>query len=80
MDPAFGSTTEITALGGITLENMGPGLARMRPCGDWIELNGPRLISTPRDQLGGRLDFSGAWMGMDGWTVRHDKRAHGRAG
>ncbi len=80
MDPAFGSTTEITALGGITLENMGPGLARMRPCGDWIELNGPRLISTPRDQLGGRLDFSGAWMGMDGWTLRHHKPGPGRAG
>jgi kynurenine formamidase len=70
MDQGFGSTTEITALGGITLENMGPGLARMRPCGDWIELNGPRLASTRRDQLGGRLDFSGAWMGMDGWTLR----------
>ena len=49
---------------------MGPGLARMRPCGDWMELNGPRLASTSDDQLGGRLDFSGAWMGMDGWTVR----------
>jgi len=69
MDTGFGSTTEITALGGITLENMGPGLARMRPCGDWIALNGPRLTSTPHDQLGGRLDFSGAWMGMDGWTL-----------
>jgi kynurenine formamidase len=70
MDQGFGSTTEITALGGITLENMGPGLARMRPCGDWIELNGPRLTSTRHDQLDGRLDFSGAWMGMDGWTLR----------
>jgi kynurenine formamidase len=70
MDQNFGSTTEITALGGITLENMGPGLARMRPCGDWMELNGPRLTSTPHDQLGGKLDFSGAWMGMDGWTLR----------
>ncbi len=70
MDQGFGSTTEITALGGITLENMGPGVARMRPCGDWIELNGPRLNSTAHDQLGGRLDFSGAWMGMDGWTLR----------
>jgi kynurenine formamidase len=70
MDQNFGSTTEITALGGITLENMGPGLARMRPCGDWMELNGPRLASTSHDQLGGRLDFSGAWMGMDGWTLR----------
>ena len=70
MDTGFGSTTEITALGGITLENMGSGLARMRPCGDWIALNGPRLASTSHDQLGGRLDFSGAWMGMDGWTLR----------
>jgi hypothetical protein len=49
---------------------MGPGLADMRPCGDWMELSGPRLTSTPHDQLGGRLDFSGAWMGMDGWTLR----------
>ena len=71
MDQDFGSTTEITGLGGITLENMGPGLAHMRACGDWIELNGPRLTSTSHDQLGGSLDFSGAWMGMDGWTVRH---------
>ncbi|HJY99906.1 MAG TPA: cyclase family protein, partial [Streptosporangiaceae bacterium] len=71
MDQGFGSTTEITGLGGITLENMGPGLAQMRPCGDWMELNGPRLTSTPNDQLGGSLDFSGAWMGMDGWTLRH---------
>jgi hypothetical protein len=68
MDQHFGSTTQITALGGITLENMGPGLARMRPCGDWMELNGPRLASTSHNQLGGKLDFSGAWMGMDGWT------------
>jgi kynurenine formamidase len=70
MDQGFGSTTEITALGGITLEKMGPGLASMRPCGDWMELNGPRLSSSGHDQLGGRLDFSGAWMGMDGWTIR----------
>jgi kynurenine formamidase len=70
MDTGFGSTTEITGLGGITLENMGPGLASMRPCGDWIEVNGPRLTSTSSDQLGGKLDFSGAWMGMDGWTLR----------
>jgi kynurenine formamidase len=70
MDQGFGSTTEITGLGGITLENMGPRLAQMRSCGDWIALNGPRLTSTSHDQLGGRLDFSGAWMGMDGWTLR----------
>jgi hypothetical protein len=53
-------------LGRITLENMGPGLAQMRACGDWIEINGPRLTSTSQDQLGGSLDFSGAWMGMAG--------------
>jgi kynurenine formamidase len=72
MDQNFSSTSEITALGGITLENMGPGLAQMRPCGDWMELNGPRLTSTSNDQLGGSLDFSGAWMGMDGWTLRNN--------
>jgi hypothetical protein len=44
--------------------------AARRPCGDWIALNGPRLTSIPYDQLGGRLDCSGAWMGMDGWTLR----------
>ena len=53
-------------MGGIILENMGPGLAQMRACGDWIEINGPRLTSTSQDQLGGSLDFSGAWMGMAG--------------
>jgi hypothetical protein len=37
-----------------TLKSEWAGLARMRPCGDWIELNGPRLTSTPYDQLGGR--------------------------
>jgi kynurenine formamidase len=73
MDQTFSSTSTITGLGGITLENMGPGLAQMRPCGDWMELNGPRLTSTPNDQLGGRLDFSGAWMGMDGWTLRRSE-------
>ncbi len=77
MDTGFGSTTEITALGGITLENMSAGLARMRPCGDWMELNGPRLTSTRHDQLGGKLDFSGAWMGMDGWTLRKIKNHSG---
>jgi kynurenine formamidase len=70
MDQDFRSTDTITGLGGITLENMGPGLAQMRACGDWIEINGPRLTSTSQDQLGGSLDFSGAWMGMDGWTLK----------
>ena len=70
MDQDFSSTSQITGLGGITLENMGPGLAQMRACGDWVEINGPRLTSTSRDQLGGGLDFSGAWMGMDGWTLK----------
>jgi kynurenine formamidase len=70
LDQDFSSTDTITGLGGITLENMGLGLAQMRACGDWIEINGPRLTSTSQDQLGGSLDFSGAWMGMDGWTLK----------
>jgi hypothetical protein len=82
LDQDFSSTDTITGLGGITLENMGPGLAQMRACGDWIEINGPRLTSTSQDQLGGSLDFSGAWMGMDGWTLkpRSNPREESEAG
>jgi hypothetical protein len=73
MDQHFGSTTEITALGGITLENMGPGLARMRPCGRLDGTQRPAADQHPAQparRCQGRLDFSGAWMGMDGWTLR----------
>jgi len=64
MDTGFAATTRATAHGGITLENLGPGLARMRPYGDWIEVNGPRFAATGR-----RPGFSGAQMGMTGFTT-----------
>jgi kynurenine formamidase len=68
-DQNFAATTEATAKGGITLENMGPGLARMRAYGDWIELNGPRYATTAAQRRSGRPGFSGAQMGMTGFTT-----------
>jgi kynurenine formamidase len=68
-DPNFEATTEATGRGGITLENMGPGLARMRPFGDWIELNGPRFATSPAERRAHRPGWSGAQMGMTGFTV-----------
>ena len=68
-DQNFEATTEATAQGGITLENMGPGLARMRAYGDWIELNGPRFATTAAQRRSGRPGFSGAQMGMTGFTT-----------
>jgi kynurenine formamidase len=63
-DANFAATTEATGRGGITLENLGAGLGSMRAFGDWIEVNGPRFQA--RD---GRPGFSGAQMGMTGFTV-----------
>jgi kynurenine formamidase len=68
-DPNFEATTEATGHGGITLENMGPGLAKMRAFGDWIELNGPRYATTAAQRRAGRPGFSGAQMGMTGFTT-----------
>ena len=68
-DQNFEATTEATAQGGITLENMGPGLARMRAFGDWIELNGPRFSTTPAERRAHRPGWSGAQMGMTGFTA-----------
>jgi kynurenine formamidase len=68
-DPSFAATTEATGHGGITLENMGPGLARMRAYGDWIELNGPRFSLTQAQRRAHRPGWSGAQMGMTGFTV-----------
>jgi kynurenine formamidase len=68
-DPNFEATTQATGRGGITLENMGPGLARMRPFGDWIELNGPRFATSPAERRAHRPGWSGAQMGMTGFTV-----------
>jgi kynurenine formamidase len=68
-DASFAATTEATGHGGITLENLGPGLARMRAFGDWIELNGPRFSTTPAERRAHRPGWSGAQTGMTGFTV-----------
>jgi hypothetical protein len=48
---------------------MGPRVGRMRAYGDWIELNGPRYSTTARERRSGRPGFSGAQMGMTGFTT-----------
>ena len=68
-DLNFEATTEATGQGGITLENMGQALGCMRAFGDWIELNGPSYATTPAQRRAGRPGFSGAQMGMTGFTV-----------
>ena len=55
-DEDFSATSITLAKGGITVENVGPGLAKMRPFGDWVSINGAR----PR--------FSGFQMGITGFT------------
>jgi kynurenine formamidase len=56
-DEDFSATSITLAKGGITVENVGPGLVRMRPFGDWVSINGAR----PR--------FSGFQMGITGFTT-----------
>jgi kynurenine formamidase len=56
-DTAYGATSTTLARGGITVENVGTGLARMRPFGDWVSINGAR----PR--------FSGFPVGITGYTL-----------
>lgn len=56
-DAEFTATREALGRGGITLENVGPGLASMRPHGDWIAINGAR----PR--------WSGFPVGITGFTL-----------
>ena len=68
-DLNFEATTEATGHGGITLENMGPGLGTMRPFGDWIELNGSCYATTSAQQRAGRPGFSGGQVGMTGYTT-----------
>jgi kynurenine formamidase len=55
-DVALQATTRTLLHGGITLENVGPRLPRMRPHGDWIAVNGNRPA------------FSGFQMGFTGFT------------
>jgi hypothetical protein len=68
-DPNFEATAEATGQAGITLENMAPALGGMRAFGDRIELNGPRYATILAQRRAGRPDFSGARMGMIGYTV-----------
>ena len=56
IDPTLQATTRTLLHGGITLENVGPHLPRMRPHGDWIAVNGNRPA------------FSGFQMGFTGFT------------
>jgi len=56
-DEGFSATATALARGGITVENVGAGLARMRPHGDWVSINGARP------------HFSGFQMGITGFTV-----------
>jgi kynurenine formamidase len=56
-DADFSATATALAKGGITVENVGPGLAQMRPHGDWVSINGARP------------HFSGFQMGITGFTV-----------
>jgi kynurenine formamidase len=56
-DTDFSSTFTALEAGGITVENVGPGLAGMRRFGDWVSING------------GRPHFSGFQMGITGFTL-----------
>jgi kynurenine formamidase len=62
-DPAFAATREALGRGGLTIENLGPGLASMRPHGDWIAINGAR----PR--------WSGFPVGITGFTLPSANRS-----
>ena len=57
IDVALQATTRTLVHGGITLENVGPNLCRMRPRGDWIAVNG------------NRPGLSGFQMGFTGFTL-----------
>jgi kynurenine formamidase len=56
-DTEFSATATALAKGGITVENVGPGLAAMRVYGDWVSINGARP------------HFSGFQMGVTGFTA-----------
>jgi kynurenine formamidase len=63
-DTEFSATSAALRLGGITVENVGAGLAEMRPYGDWIAINGARP------------HFSGFQVGITGFTVHEASRVH----
>ncbi|MBT0772480.1 cyclase family protein [Kineosporia sp. J2-2] len=56
-DQDYRSTRAALRNGGVVLANLGPGLERMRPHGDWVAVNGPRPA------------FSGFPVGVTGFTV-----------
>jgi kynurenine formamidase len=56
-DEDFSATLTTLEKGGITVENVGRGLASMRAYGDWVSING------------GRPRFSGFQMGITGFTA-----------
>jgi kynurenine formamidase len=56
-DVNFSATATALQHRGITVENVGPGLAQMRAHGDWVSING------------GRPRFSGFQMGITGFTL-----------
>jgi kynurenine formamidase len=62
MDTKLQATTRTLFHGGITLENVGPQLPKMRPHGDWIAVNGNRPA------------FSGFQMGFTGFTLHRHRR------
>jgi kynurenine formamidase len=57
-DTELQATTRALSNGGITVENVGPRLADMRPHGDWLNING------------NRPPFSGFQTGFTGYTRR----------
>ncbi|WP_188943862.1 cyclase family protein [Nakamurella endophytica] len=57
-DPLLEASTRALRHGGWTVENVGPGLARMRQHGDWLAVNGNRPA------------LSGFPVGLTGFTVR----------
>ncbi|MDP9828520.1 cyclase family protein [Kineosporia succinea] len=62
-DGEFASTRAALGAGGVVLAGLGPGLARMRPHGDWISANAPRGA------------FSGFPVGVTGFTVARGSSA-----
>jgi kynurenine formamidase len=69
-DADFSVTAETLRWGAITLENVGPGLARMRRQGDYVTLNGAEYARTAAETRRGLPGFSGTHVGITGYTAR----------
>jgi kynurenine formamidase len=67
-DENYEAMTETLRRGGITIENLGAGLARMRARGDYLTLNGAEYDLTPAERERGLLGFSGTQVGVTGYT------------